>query len=431
MNTGHTVPAGARIDVGLRDPTAAFNIATNPGAGVFIYKNADGFGTNTFNGVKLVWNYAQDGMVLGDSVDFQVHAVHMVYVPSGAFYAGDNNTSTSSFIQGSLDNDPWYIGGEGAITTANIVGSGTGVGGTAAQYYDPVGYTIPAAFPKGHSAMYVMRHEITQEQWRSFFNMLPSTPGTPRANRDVTSASGKGTDSCAPGLTLTNRNNICWPGSGDATLPDHSVNRTFCTVPANWLSWGDVAAWLDWAALRPMTELEFEKAARGTGTAANGEYPWGTAVPTPATGISSGGFLNEQPSNLGANANFNAGSALTGPLRVGSFATLNYGSASRFGAGGSFYGVLEFGGNLRERTVTVSNATGRLFTGLHGDGVVDSNGNANVTNWPPSSADGVGFRGGSYSEAATSMRISDRSAATTTNANRAANFGGRGARRAP
>jgi hypothetical protein len=179
-----------------------------------------------------------------------------------------------------------------------------------------------------------------------------------------------------------------------------------------------------------MTEREFEKAARGTGTAANDEYPWGVAVPTPATGISAGGFIDERPSNLGANSNFS--SNLTGPIRVGSFAMLNYGSASRFGAGGSFYGVLELGGNLRERAVTVANTGGRAFTGVHGDGAVDANGQANATNWPDSTtASGIGFRGGSYTEAASQMRVSDRTAASTTNANRANNFGGRGVRRAP
>ena len=35
--------------------------------------------------------------------------------------------------------------------------------------------------------------------------------------------------------------------------------------PANWISWDDGLAFADWAGLRPMTELEFTKAARGHG----------------------------------------------------------------------------------------------------------------------------------------------------------------------
>ena len=423
MNTGHTAPAGSTISVGLRNPTAAFNIASNPGAGVFIHKSADGFGTNNFVGLKLVWNYVQDGMSLGDSLDFQVHAVHMVYVPSGAFYAGDNATSASSFRQGVSDNDPWYIGSEGSMTVSSA--SAGSASPTALVYYDSTSYTLPAAFPKGHDAFYMMRHEITQEQWRSFFNTLPT--GTPRTNRDITGVTGKNSDS------LVSRNNLSWSGSGDAELPDAGGGRTFCTVPANFLSWGDVTAWLDWAGLRPMTELEFEKASRGTGASASGEYPWGVAVPTPATGISLSGFVDEKPSNPGANSNFGPSLPLAsqGPLRIGSFAHLNYSIESRFVSGGSFYGIFELGGNLRERVVTVSNATGRLFDGTHGDGAVDLNGLANASTWPSETGTGAGFRGGSWNDPASLMRTSDRTNASIAVSARANNQGGRGVRRAP
>ena len=44
-DTGHTVPSGATLDVGLVDTSASFNIATNPAVGLFIYRSADGPGT--------------------------------------------------------------------------------------------------------------------------------------------------------------------------------------------------------------------------------------------------------------------------------------------------------------------------------------------------------------------------------------------------
>ena len=47
-------------------------------------------------------------------------------------------------------------------------------------------------------------------------------------------------------------------------------------LPCNFLSWMDLAAYLDWAALRPMTELEFEKICRGPNPPIAGEYVWGT-----------------------------------------------------------------------------------------------------------------------------------------------------------
>jgi hypothetical protein len=182
--------------------------------------------------------------------------------------------------------------------------------------------------------------------------------------------------------------------------------------------------------MRPMTELEFEKAARGTINAVSGEYAWGTASGTNATGVTLAGAVNELPSPSGAHVAWNSG--VPGPLRGGSFASLNYGGASRILSGGSYFGVLELSGNVREQAITVGNTQGRSFDGLHGDGAVDSNGEANVTNWPANSTGtGVGFRGGSWSEATARSRVSDRNNATTAPGSRGSSNGGRGVRIAP
>jgi hypothetical protein len=127
-NTGHTVPSGASLDIGLVDTSAAFNISTNPGVGVFIYRSADGVGTFTKTGFSLSWKYTQDGVGENDTIDIRVFAIEMVYVPTGGFFAGDNATSGASFQQGSNDVDPWYIASESAITTGGQAGSGTGLG---------------------------------------------------------------------------------------------------------------------------------------------------------------------------------------------------------------------------------------------------------------------------------------------------------------
>jgi hypothetical protein len=438
-NTGHTAPSGSTIDIGLRDPSSAYNISTNPGVGAFIYKSSAGFGTNTFNDIKLIWNYSQDGVAQGDPLDVQVHAIHMVYVPQGAFYAGDNATSYASFKQGSNDNDPWYIGSEAAIDVTNSTGSagGTGADSTAASYYyttdffandnaTGAAFTIPAAFPKGYKAFYIMRHEITQEQWRDFFNTL-STTGTARTNRDVTGSvsGGKNTDN------LLNRNNLSWDSSSlsnVATLPDRNSpnGETYCNVGMSYIAWEDLIAYLDWAGLRPMTELEFEKACRGTATPVSGEYAWGTTSYTDATGVSNSGRVSEVASNAGANVAYGV---VTGPLRVGSFASLNYGGASRELSGSSYYGALEMSGNVSDRSVSVGNSTGRAFTGEHGDGVLDSAGQANVSNWPANT--GVGGRGGNVgSEDASRLQVSDRYRAAA-GAGRSTGGGGRGVRTAP
>lgn len=423
LNSGHTAPAGSAIAVGLKDPDTVFDIVTNPGVGAFVYRDSAGFGTMNLTGVKLVWDYEQDGVSAGDSIDFAIHALHMVYVPTGGFYAGDNATSTGSFKQGSSDNDPWYISSEAAITTTNSAGSGSGVGGTNAEYYDASGYEIPAAFPKGYKAFYTMRFEINQEQWRNFFNSL-STSGTSRSNRDITGASGKNSDS------LVERNNMSWSGSSAGALPVQAGGGTYCSVPMNYLNWEDLTAYLDWAGLRPMSELEYEKAARGGRPVVSGEYAWGNTVSTNASDVTNGGLGSEVPGNVGANVNWLGG--VSGPLRGGSFASLNYGNTSRATAGGGWWGIMELSGNLRERVVTVGNSAGRGFSAGHGDGLLDSDGRANVSGWPSSTtASGAGFRGGSWNDASSYARVSDRSDASSTDTTRSGSYGGRGVRTAP
>jgi formylglycine-generating enzyme required for sulfatase activity len=366
----------------------------------------------------------------------------MVYVPQGAFYAGDFDSSNAAFKQGSSDTDPWYIGGEAQMSVTNSSGTAGGSGneGTEARYYySSAGntgeaatgstFTIDAAYPKGYNGFYTMRHEITQEQWRSFFNTLPTT-GNSRTNRDITDSTGKNQD------TLASGNNLSWDSSditNDAILPDRSSpsEETYCTVPVNYLSWADLTAYLDWAGLRPMTELEFEKAARGPLTPVASEYAWGTTDATQATGFTNRGRITEMPSPVGSNMTWNSGTA--GAVRIGGFAARNYGGASRVNAGAGYYGAMELSSNLWEQVITVGNAGGRAFTGAHGNGAIDANGAADVSNWPAnsSSSTGAGARGGSYSTASTSATISGRSSSAVTSTTRSASTGGRGVRTAP
>jgi hypothetical protein len=93
---------------------------------------------------------------------------------------------------------------------------------------------------------------------------------------------------------------------------------------------------------------------------------------------------------------------------------------------------MELSGNLWERPVTVGNSTGRAFDGrYHGDGVLDSSGNPNVTTWPGTGATGAGFRGGGWGNTANYARLSDRNGAASSSSARGTDIGGRGVRSAP
>ncbi len=120
--------------------------------------------------------------------------------------------------------------------------------------------------------------------------------------------------------------------------------------------------------------------------------------------------------------------SIGGPVRVGIFAA-NGLNSGRVSAGASYWGIMELSGNLWERPVTIGNATGRAFTGKNGDGLLASNGNANVATWPGTDAVGAGWRGGSWNENYYHQEVSYRYYAAATDASRDASSGCRAVRR--
>lgn len=394
---GHTEPTNTNI-------ASANDNGTGNSYGVFIHRNADMMpqGSVSYTDVQLRWEYGDNGLVDGDSVEVCVFAIEMVYVPQGSFSLGSGGAETSAFYQHPTTTNTYTVSNESAIT----------VGTTAGNLYYPSSANggdqagpIPAAFPKGYSAFYCMKYEISQEQYAEFLNKLTDAQD---------------------GTRFPNEN-----GNFRHAITGSAGARTTTNpyVGCNYLSWADVAAYLDWAALRPMTELEYEKACRGTLVAVANEYAWGSTAVTGATGISNADLTNETASNAGANCVFGNVAGVQGPLRAG---CLGQGVNTRAGVGATYYGIMEMSGNLWERAVTAGNATGRAFTGINGDGTLDATGNANTTNWPNTTATGAGFRGGYWRYyGAPSLRVSDRYYAAYTHSNRNNGYGGRGVRVAP
>ncbi|MFN3530429.1 MAG: SUMF1/EgtB/PvdO family nonheme iron enzyme [Bacteroidia bacterium] len=413
----------AVFEAGLLDPEAAFDNSTNPCLGLFISRSSTGLGSFGAEDMRIRWNYGAQGVTDDDLVEVKVYALEMAFVPQGGFVVGTRGQETGSFTNGSWTSGntvPLRIGAESAITVAQTVGNLWGrstvgdstIGGAA---------TIPAAFPKGYRAFYVMKYEITQEQWIDFFNTLTTDQ---QANRDITDASGKDSDG------LVNRNNVSWSSGFDAELPADE----FGDVPCNFLSWADVAAYLDWSGLRPMTELEFEKICRGDRAGQPHEYAWANSQVADAPySISDAGLPNESisanynSSDLAGNAHYSLTNGPAGPLRVGIFAA-NAASTGRITAGAARYGALEMSGNLWERAVTMALPAGRAYTGLHGNGALNTAGNADVSHWPGSDALGAGLRGGGWNSTAAHLRLADRSRAAEANSVRGSDFGGRGVR---
>jgi len=187
-----------------------------------------------------------------------------------------------------------------------------------------------------------------------------------------------------------------------------------------------------------MTELEYEKACRGSQAPVSGEFAWGNTIITPVDSYSSAGTIAETFANAGANAVTNLIPTALAPIRVGAFASA---TTSRTQAGANYYGIMEMSGNLQERVVTIGNATGRAFTGLHGNGTLSNAGHTTTTDWPGLTSGevtgetGSGSRGGEWGEATNQPgrnRVSDRWFSSSTNSNRGSNdgYGFRGVRSA-
>lgn len=402
-------------------------VSPTDNVGAFVHRAADGSGNVNYQGVELRWDYATDGVDPSSIVDVQVFAIEMVYVPAGEFSMGtnalDQNNLNGNFYTRStgpfLLRIPYRVTSEDAITVANSAGNlyydnTEGLGEDAIG--DQLG-PIPAAFPKGFNPFYCMKYEVTQEQWVAFFNTLTQTQ---KENLDVTGSSGKNSDD------EFSRNAISWPDAGNATT-------TLPNVALNFVATTYTLAYLDWAGLRPITELEYEKACRGPLNTVAGEFAWGNGningTPYTYTNL---GEPNEGTDNPGvgtgnAIVSGTSGSP-SGPKRVGMLAASAVNN-TREETGGSYYGIMELTGNVYERCITVGNPPGRSFTGQHGDGVINSNGSASVTGWPTTAA-GVGYRGGSFPNATPFIYVSDRTDAANTITNGNTRLGFRGGRSA-
>jgi formylglycine-generating enzyme required for sulfatase activity len=399
-----------------------FSPGTNANAAIYVpadrkgaFIQPAGLETGTFGSrnVTLVWDLVPAGLWSTNSGRVKVFATEMVYIPQGPFYVGDDSSACAFYVT--------------HITTPDVSKtSGSGAGTIASPYEDAVtGVGLPkgitgafsSSYPNGYNAFYVMKYEMTRGQYLDFLNLLPAAAA-------VTNVPALGTRSS----TVTGTH----PNYGNA-VPFAPCGFTAVTRLSGW-AWG--TAYLDWAALRPMTEMEFEKACRGPNLPLDQEYPWGT---TGKKEIKRGTLLNkdteqETRSNLDDNMNDVVVGNLTlgGPLRGGALATP---TTDQVQAGASYYGVLNLADNINERCISTGpnarsgacDAKARAFDGQHGDGEVDAVGNANVATWPGEDAVGSSFRGGCADATAQQGRVADRTYGGRTYAYSYAN-GLRGAR---
>ena len=324
--------------------------------------------------MTVVWNYGADSVSDTAIVSVKVLALETVKVPQGQF------TYDAGGIGGSGNNN--YGGGSQTdVTSATDLPSGAAAG-----------------WPNGYGSFYLAKYEVSQGQYADFLNML--------SNADASSffANQNGNN----GNTITYTGSNAYGFKYAASVPNRGNN---------FMSWSDATGYASWLAMRPMTEMEFEKAARGTDiNAPNANtYPWGNGDPTGSSTYS----YNDGSGNATYYeyfANFSGGPGR--PIDVGHYLR---GDVTRTNAqtGASPYGITDLAGNDWEHLINCASPS----MPANGVGVLSPV----PASWPLASS-GKGIRGGLWDNSASNLRVSDRSVAGWTSTARDNDFGFRPAR---
>jgi len=333
----HAAPAGAKLEVGPSDDGKR-------GLGASICRAAPGHGANDCKSVTLRWLHKADGVNNLADAEIKLLALKMVYVPQCAFWAGDGSKNDAAQFSAGATTEPLRIESEDALTLGgeNKKNLGNRDGRTmfrADDFTSFVTQTVPPKFPQGYSAFYCLKHELTRGEFVAFLNMLSFE----QQRQVIGSATGyhpvqklgpeapAGTAVIPAGIEDPNAIKVAVPGKSPATPAVYETKAPF--LACGHLSWAEGLQYTNWAGLRLMTELEYEKACRGPLKPVQDEYAWGTnelATPEPFAKPDSG----------------------------------------RVAAGASYWGIMGLSGDLAVRTVTVGSRFGRRFAGTHGAGTL-------------------------------------------------------------
>ena len=393
-------PSGAALSVGTTEISGVPR-----GIGAFLYAASDEAGGVEYPGVRLRWEFGAQGVALAEdsSIEVSVMGIEMVRVAPGAFWAGNTGgVANDSFRDASDETAAVLVSSEDAMTLCHGADPAEG---------DPASYAIPAAFPKGVNGFYCMKYMVTQGQWADFLNLIT------RSQQERVCAAR------TAGRYMRDNDNSTTPQNWNYVhvvddLAGTSLPRVYAaTYPdlcCNWLSYDDVALWASWAGLRPMTELEYEKACRGPLAPVENEYVWGDTTFANSSEWSPSKVHTGRETINNSAANAVAGTNPGFMPRAGIFATetadANRNQRTRTLSGAAYFGAMEMGSVLSELVIVAGNASGLAFTGTHGAGAWGL-----PATWPATTywgnAAGLGRRGGNFNDDKAKARICDRTSA--------------------
>lgn len=336
-------------------------VMTNDRVGVFLELDKQHRGKVDWD-IKLKLDRSSLSQITAN-MQVEVYAIEMVYIPAGTFITGDPDPAAipfNAFYQSDASGQP---NGQYKINTEDqVIEVGPKNG---ALYYNagrnPI-YTgdqkgpVPSTFPKGVNPFYIMKYETTQGFYADFLNTLSSNLAA---------------------MLTPHETSEYYEGRGSIKYESGKYTTPFPLRPCNYITWDDGAALADWAGLRPMTELEYTKAARGPGKALPHEFPWNT----------------DNKDGLGRFVDLDDNLKLKEDLDE---SKINDNNRSRYGA--SYFWVMDLAGSLWEKCVSIGHPIGRDFKGSHGDGQISNSGSATNSDWPKGTNEegGYGYRGGGY-----------------------------------
>lgn len=351
------------------DLVSAIGLNSNVSAddkGVMIRRSTTGAGTTSGT---ITLNFSNNG--LGPFPDFKVFGIEMVRINKEPFYLGDG-VSNYRFHQGNDDSLPYYVSNSNAI---NVGSSTTDINSLAGG----LSVAIPSTYPKGFDEFYMMKYETSAEQYMEFLNTLTALQQQNNTQSDLLNITSTNRFVMSNTTSVSRRNPIACDDDSVGTSPiifycdlnnngipnevDDGQN-----IAANFVTTNDCLAYLEWAAMRPMTDMEFEKATRGPAFPIPFDIANGTTTFVNITSRTNDGEESESVANIGVDGLINKGSG--SPIRTGALATA---TSTRLQSGGSYYGVMDLSGNTTEFSIITSNASlGYSYT--FGTGELDVNG---------------------------------------------------------
>lgn len=332
--------------------------------GIYVKRRNQGQGNNNSASVTL----KLDGPLQGIFPDIKVYGIEMVNVPEGAFYFGDNYSFYSLVeevaVKNNLVKQPILINDSPnpflnkQLKKVDFPG----------YYTNKSSIDLVDSFPTGYNRFYCMKYEITQGQYVDFLNSLSFYEQTIFSNFTSNFLFGENFRNAS---TFRQFNYGFLPNdyNNGITFDQYKFSETgelvfYCDLDAdnNYNDPDDgmtlaavldpvsLNAYLNWSGLRPMTEMEYEKACRGPIKPSPGDLAWGSS-----SFIIVDDYYIRNLNGIGTDT-FKLGDIFYGPLiylpiRNGICASDTI--KSRIVTGGSFYGIMELSNSVAEFVIPI------------------------------------------------------------------------------